>query len=712
VSPNFVLHSHAVLRSTRERPAGAGFDDAFNTATFPRFQQGGSRASVTAAWQWVAAHGIARRVRVAIIDGGFWLSATGQPLTAPGDGTDLPGTPIQYDFVGDDFIAGAMNPATCTGGAGCPWHGNGSASVATGLANNSAAAAGTGGTVADPMLFHTDIRDRIQRDRAARTAVAWGADVISMSFGGPCNYACRSFERRNDTDRGYREAVARGIVLVASAGNDTSDVGADNFYHPCITDGVICVGALADNGTTAAGISNYGAGLDIWAPTNVRAMANGVTTPALSSFGGTSASAPFVAGIAAMVKAINPALNSDQVRDLLREAAWTDSTDGKVSHYVNAYEAVRRASGFVLPPDRFEANDTPAAAKAIGPGQYDDLTLHAAADRDYLRLTVGGHATVSIDAVHAEAIGRPYIDFSKGDACGGATQVSAISEPNHRRWTYAVTPGQYLIRVSGGLPLPYDLGITTSATALARDAFEGPTNNDDFSRAFPLGQGGGAPRSATIFPGGDTDFYRVESTGSIHHPKVGGVRFTFAILAADVPVTVDLFDAGGTLVQTLTTSPDCQSLPSLALASGTFFVRVRAASPGGYTFGVGQRHDSGILYDMRAVWRLLLDPTGPIQIVVRNPRERYAFVRGREQSDAIDVIGAGLRAMLLDADGQVVAEGQPDPHEGTSRLRIPLDGTVAGESYVIVLERDLDRAPERGMPLPALPAQLALVRSR
>ena len=40
-----------------------------------------------------------------------------------------------------------------------------------------------------------------------------------MSFGGNCNYACRSFERDHDTDRGYREAAGRGIVMVASAGN-------------------------------------------------------------------------------------------------------------------------------------------------------------------------------------------------------------------------------------------------------------------------------------------------------------------------------------------------------------------------------------------------------------------------------------------------------------------------------------------------------------
>jgi len=92
VSPNFVYESDSVLLRTQERPAGGGtFNDAFNTALFPRYGSGGSKANVTGAWQWVQAHGIVRRVRVAIIDGGFWLNATGNPFTVPGDGAvDFP----------------------------------------------------------------------------------------------------------------------------------------------------------------------------------------------------------------------------------------------------------------------------------------------------------------------------------------------------------------------------------------------------------------------------------------------------------------------------------------------------------------------------------------------------------------------------------------------------------------------------------------------
>ncbi len=39
-------------------------------------------------------------VNLAILDGGFWLDSAGHPLEGSTDiGTDLPYTPVQYDFV-------------------------------------------------------------------------------------------------------------------------------------------------------------------------------------------------------------------------------------------------------------------------------------------------------------------------------------------------------------------------------------------------------------------------------------------------------------------------------------------------------------------------------------------------------------------------------------------------------------------------------------
>jgi subtilisin family serine protease len=82
------------------------------------------------------------------------------------------------------------------------------------------------------------------------------------------------------------------------------------------------------------------------------------------TFGGTSASTPFIAGIAAALKAYNPSLTSAQVNEILRRTAWTDSPDRNVSHYVNAYRALREVVRFK--PDALEPNNTSGAATNLG----------------------------------------------------------------------------------------------------------------------------------------------------------------------------------------------------------------------------------------------------------------------------------------------------------------------------------------------------------
>lgn len=56
-----------------------------------------------------------------------------------------------------------------------------------------------------------------------------------------------------------------------------------------------------------ADISNDGSSVDVWAPTDLLVAAE-PGWPDGRYFGGTSASSPFVAGVAAMVRAVAPAL--------------------------------------------------------------------------------------------------------------------------------------------------------------------------------------------------------------------------------------------------------------------------------------------------------------------------------------------------------------------------------------------------------------------
>jgi len=357
-APNFVSRFDGYLYRTREQSN----QDAFGWPEFgspsrvidaPYLGYPTFNPSVSQAWQLVARAGFARRVNVAIIDGGFWLDANGNAKLEPSGRSDLPSHPVQYDFIARSYQAGGMNPNQCTGGSPCPWHGNKSASVATGTLDNQAGAAGTGGQVANPFLFKMDGSDGAVIT-ALNTAVSWGADIVSMSFGGDCNMWCRAGRDVNSYDSALDNARGAGLLLIAAAGNDGKNL-RENDVYPCEYEGVYCVGALQGGGSiNAISYSNYGPPVSIWAPTNIRAMPDGATGGiGLTMHTGTSASCPYVAGVAAMMKAVNPSLSADAIKNILTSTAFVaQSLDFKVTAAIQPFPAlVQAAGGYHLAPD-------------------------------------------------------------------------------------------------------------------------------------------------------------------------------------------------------------------------------------------------------------------------------------------------------------------------------------------------------------------------
>ncbi len=337
VSPNFVAIAHLVT-SSQEHPSGAGFQDAY--AMTP-YLTTGSRSSVVPAWQLIQAVGGFSRVNVAIIDDGFWFDESGKPMSSQSPWvSDLPESPVQYDFGRDRYVASGPGRNHCSGGGACPWHGNGSAGTAVGAMNNRYGGAGTGALVADPFIFASEFTwDQVSR--AIRTAVAWRASVISMSFAAECdNVFCDGYYEFN-LYPALRNARDNNVVAVAAAGND----GQSTHSVPCKGDAVICVGALAAGSISAIDYSNFGPELDIWAPTDITVMPNPDSGGSTTIHNGTSASTPFVAGVVAMLKAYQPGLGSDQVKAILQRTACTDSPDPKVRHAINAYRALREVTG-------------------------------------------------------------------------------------------------------------------------------------------------------------------------------------------------------------------------------------------------------------------------------------------------------------------------------------------------------------------------------
>ncbi len=100
--------------------------------------------------------------------------------------------------------------------------------------------------------------ERVWSDMVGRGliyAMRSGAKVINFSLGWP---------QADDTDfmrKVMEEAQARGVIIVAAAGNDSTRA----LLRPCVYPNVICVGAAGPDGAMAH-FSNYGSGVDIVAP--------------------------------------------------------------------------------------------------------------------------------------------------------------------------------------------------------------------------------------------------------------------------------------------------------------------------------------------------------------------------------------------------------------------------------------------------------------
>jgi serine protease len=145
--------------------------------------------------------------------------------------------------------------------------------------------------------------------------------VINLSLGGdgPCT--------RLEQDA-IDEVNARGVVVVAAAGNAGGDVAGQN---PANCQGVVTVAATTRSGARAA-YTNTGCGVDLSAPGASGDAGEGL--PALSNTGGTAPAAddyPLVAGtsfataqvsgIAGLMLSVNGDLNPQQVRDILAQSA-------------------------------------------------------------------------------------------------------------------------------------------------------------------------------------------------------------------------------------------------------------------------------------------------------------------------------------------------------------------------------------------------------
>ncbi len=171
-----------------------------------------------------------------------------------------------------------------------------------------------------------------ERDKDVALAIRYAADngakIINMSF-------AKSFSPHKEwVDDAVRYAENKGVLLIHAAGNEATDIDTFPSYP---TPGFINSGKKAGNFITVgastaapdsvlcAYFSNYGLkNLDIFAPgVNIYSAIPGNKYIQAS---GTSAAAPVVAGIAALVWEYYPMLTYKQVKECIEQSATPINT--------------------------------------------------------------------------------------------------------------------------------------------------------------------------------------------------------------------------------------------------------------------------------------------------------------------------------------------------------------------------------------------------
>ncbi|MGA9761125.1 MAG: S8 family serine peptidase [Gaiellaceae bacterium] len=291
---------------------------------------------------------------VAVID-------TGVQLNHPDLGTFVPG----YDFVNND-----SDPSDDGG------HGTAVAGIIAGQGNNGLGIVGTcwGCRIMPVKVLGAS---GFGSDSAVAAGIVWavdhGAGVINLSLGG-----ASSSQTLADA---VTYAQNHSVVVVAAAGND-SEWQVPSY--PAAYPGVISVGAIDEDGYYYL-FSNWGSWVMVDAPgcTNTTHLSDSVrpdslyynlgspyasyyTTP--SEFCGTSAAAPFVAGLAGLARSYNPSASAYSVASAIEQTANPrPPVFGEGNSLYGSIDAVSALQTVALAPAGPQASFAPSAIAGIAP---------------------------------------------------------------------------------------------------------------------------------------------------------------------------------------------------------------------------------------------------------------------------------------------------------------------------------------------------------
>ncbi|MFA7536383.1 MAG: S8 family peptidase [Desulfuromonadales bacterium] len=279
-----------------------------------------------------------------------------------------------YDFIrnpsisrdGDGIDANPDDPGDLSNQNASSWHGTHVAGTIAAGTNNDLGGAGvaggakimpirvlgkgggTGYDILQGILFAAGLAND------SKTFPLQKADIINLSLGGS------NFDQA--TQDAVTAARAEGVIVIAAAGNANTSAPS----YPAAYTGVVSVSAVGITGEKSS-FSNYGTTIDIAAPggdfgsdinqdgysdeilSTVIDEPGGVKQFSYAFMSGTSMASPHVSGVAALMKAVAPALTPTDFDNLLANGSLTDEIGsvGRDDLYgyglVNAQKAVSAA---------------------------------------------------------------------------------------------------------------------------------------------------------------------------------------------------------------------------------------------------------------------------------------------------------------------------------------------------------------------------------
>jgi thermitase len=377
--------------------------------------------------------------------------------------------------------SGSCSPSSALDDNG---HGTHVAGIAAAATNNGV---GVAGTAYESRVIPVKVLDSSSQGSyaAITNGILWasqhGARVINLSLGGssPSTTLCDAVTK----------AIAGGAVVVASAGNGSTSAA----NYPAACPGAVGV-AATDSSDHAASFSNYGSP-DVFLSAPGASVYSTYPNGSYTTMSGTSMSAPFVTGVAALLLGQQPTLTVTDVKAILAQSADKVGTGYGADPYgtcagctwssgfgygrLNMYRALTAKAPV---SSDFQVAVTPATATSDGTGSavYTvSLTGSGVVDLSVSGLPGGATSVVAPPTVVAPGSARLVVHVSSGTPAGtypftvtGSSgdvvhTASALLVVPVSDFTIAMSPSvRYVVAGLLGVPYQIDLGAQGAFTGL------------------------------------------------------------------------------------------------------------------------------------------------------------------------------------------------------------------------------------------------------